>query len=304
MLTLLLPPAARLGGALGRDAGLRLARADRGPAGREGFRAQLERHFELLPRGWPMAALTRQQDAGDAGGQVWLRADPAHVRVEINGGRLLACGGFGLAPAEVEDLLRPLKPLFGDAGCPISAPHPDRWYLMLPPGTPLPAFSEPDAALGDELLDHLPEGPEGRRWRALMNEAQIVLHNHPLNAARAQRGLPAINALWFWGGGVLPDAVRSQAGHVRSGDAELRALAAAAGLRLDDAADAGDALLDLRGVRDAGELERDWLAPAFAALDAGDLDTLVLDLADGQRWTLRRGQRWRLWRRRPAAFAS
>src|SRR3546814_3716114 len=67
-----------------------------------------------------------------------------------------------------------LRPLFGDAGFPIDAPHPSRWYLRLPPGAKLPAFAEPDDALGADLFDHLAEGSEGRRWRVLLGEAQVV----------------------------------------------------------------------------------------------------------------------------------
>src|SRR3546814_9323765 len=99
-----------------------------------------------------------------------------------------------------------LRPLFGDAGFPIDAPHPSRWYLRLPHGAKLPAFAEPDDALGADLFDHLAEGSEGRRWRVLLGEAQVVLHNHPRNARRAEQGRPPVNSLWYWGGGVLPDA--------------------------------------------------------------------------------------------------
>src|SRR3546814_5746969 len=80
-----------------------------------------------------------------------------------------------------------LRPLFGDAGFPIDAPHPSRWYLRLPPGAKLPAFAAPDDALGADLFDHLAEGSEGRRWRVLLGEAQVVLHNHPRNAGQSGR---------------------------------------------------------------------------------------------------------------------
>jgi hypothetical protein len=42
--------------------------------------------------------------------------------------------------------------------------------------------------LGDDLFSHLPEGEGGRRWRALMTEAQVLLHNHSWNQQRAAQG--------------------------------------------------------------------------------------------------------------------
>jgi hypothetical protein len=307
--TLLLPGADRFAGARLPDPLARaFGRADRMPVGEGGERPQLLRHFELLPRGWPVAALTRQADAGDAAPSQWLRADPAWVRPEINGARLFACGdGLQLAQQDVDALLPALRPLFGDAGFPIDAPVPSRWYLRLPHGAKLPAFIEPADALGADLFDSLvgTEGPgdtEKRRWRSLLSEAQVVLHNHPWNARRAAAGKPPVNSLWFWGGGKLPDHVSSRHACVQSDDAMLRALAAAAGLSPATRAagfdaPATDALFDLRDLRDPSVLLDQWLAPAVDALRRGRLERLDLDLADGSGFASTRSQRWRLWRR-------
>ena len=37
--------------------------------------------------------------------------------------------------------------------------------------------------------------------RRLMTELQMLLHEHPVNEARAARGVPTVNAVWLWGGG-------------------------------------------------------------------------------------------------------
>ena len=57
--TLLLPARAQLAGDLPAQAGKALARADR-DQDEAGERAQLRRHFRLVPDHWPVAALTRQ----------------------------------------------------------------------------------------------------------------------------------------------------------------------------------------------------------------------------------------------------
>jgi len=304
--TLLLPASRRLG-APSAGIAAALGRADVATGLGEGRRAQLRRHVQLLPDHWPVAALTRQRDAGDAAGAAWLRADPCRIQADINCARLLDHGDtLDLDAQDAAQLLPALRTLFGDAGMPIDAPAPSRWYLRLAPSTPLPAFTEPDDALGEDVFEHLPEGSQGRRWRSLLTEAQVILHNHPWNARRVDAGRRPVNSLWFWGGGTLPDQVRSPHARFGSDDDLGAALAAAAGIgtALAQRFDAGqaDVLFDLTAQRDLPALERDWLQPALAALAGGGIDALTLDTADGTAFTLRRGQRWRFWRRARAGF--
>ena len=164
----------------------------------------------------------------------------------------------------------------------------------------MPAFSSPHDALGDDVFDHTPRGDAARRWRALESEVQIVLHNHPHNAARLASGRVPINSLWLWGGGTLPDAVSAAAPTVYSDDpavlgaarlGKLQGMPLPATPGID-----GDALIDLRGQRDVRGLVERWLLPALAGGEA------MFDFADGLAFALRPGQRWRVWRRPLAAF--
>jgi hypothetical protein len=270
----------------------RLGRGDRVMDAVAGERAQLLRHFELLPRAWPLAAITREFEAGDAGGDAWLRADPVHVRPDLGGARLLAWGNLQLQDSEADALLRELKPLFGDTGFPISRTSGERWYLRLPREAKTPEFAPPSESLGDDLLRHLPEGPDGRRWRSLLNEAQILLHQHPVNARRQERGLPTANSLWFWGAGALPTAVRSIVRRLETDDIELRALAA----RVEQVEGKGGPvhMVDLRG-------ERQWTR-VESAIEATSLP-LRLDFSDGVVLRIDASQRWRFWRRPLASLA-
>ncbi len=282
-----------------------LGRADALARQPEGRAAQLSRHFSPFPARWAPAALTRQADVGDAADAAWLRADPAHVRPDINGARLLGIGErLSLSQADVDALLPALKPVFGDSGFALDAPTPSRWYLRLSREAKFPQFSAPDDALGADLFEHQPDGPESRRWRALLNEVQVVLHNHPWNARRAERGLVAINALWVWGGGVLPDRVTTAIAQVRSEDDLLQALVHAAGgdaqtlpAGFPSSPVAAGTLFDLRHGRDFAALQRDWLLPALEAARSGTLDALTLDAADGSTVRLAKSQRWRIWRK-------
>ena len=307
-LTLLLPSAAKFAGiALPATLAKALGRADHA-AHRAGAQAQLSRHFRPLPDRWADAALTRvaDTDEGDARMNMWLRADPAYIRPDINGARLLGIGGrLGIEQADVDAFLPALRPLFGDAGFTLDAPHPSRWYLRLPREAKLPAFASPDDALGDDVFEHTPDAPEARRWRVLSSEAQVTLHNHPRNAERAALGKPPINSLWFWGGGLLPDGIVGDSPTIYSDDVLLHGIARVG--KLDAmptnayASSERDALVDLRAMRDPRAAIESWLAPAAASTPAREA---VLDFADGQVFALRANQRWRLWRRPLPAFTA
>jgi hypothetical protein len=303
--TLLLPARDRFGAQrLTADVAKALGRGDRGVDSRVSANGgQCSRTFDILPRGWPVAAVTRQRDAGDAALSAWLRADPAYVQPDINGARLLAYGdALSLTPDECGELLRPLRPLFGDTGFVIDAPTPSRWYLRLPREARLPMFTGPDEALGADLFEHLPDGPEGRRWRALLSEAQVVLHNHPVNARRASVGKLPVNSLWFWGASTLPDHVTTAHTAVFSDDDAFQAfavMAKAAAMPLPPrwGTAGGDRMFDLRHMRDLALLQSHWIEPMLRDLRIGEITAASLDFADGTRFALRANQRWRFWRR-------
>lgn len=296
-LTLLLPPLRKFAGlALPPELGKALGRAER-RRGAEGEDAQLLRYFQLLPNRPSQAALSRVLETGEAEarGAQWLRADPAHIRPDINGARLLGIGRtVGIDATDVDALLPALRPLFGDLGMILDAPHPDRWYLRLAAGASLPNFAPPDMAVGDDVFEHIPDAPEARRWRALLNETQIVLHNHPHNAARLASGRVPINSLWFWGGGNLPDTVACSASLLYSEDPALCGAATLAGLPIQPvttwAETQPDAVVDLRSQRDLRGLLSHWLQPACA-------QGVILDFADGYIFEVRPSQRWCFWRK-------
>ncbi|MCY7312378.1 MAG: phosphoglycerate mutase [Pseudoxanthomonas sp.] len=304
--TLLLPARTRFAGEpLPAALALALARAD-SSSGEAGVAAQLRRHFQLLPDHWPVAALTRQRDAADAENSTWLRVEPAHVAPDRGGARMLSYGdALGLDAEDTVQLLPALKPVFGDAGFTLDAPRPARWYLRLPREAKLPVFAAPEDVLGDDLFAHLPEAELGRRWRALLNEAQVILHNHPWNEQRVAAGKLSVNSLWFWGAGVLPDAVRSRYRQVKSKDALVQALAGAAGV-VEGAADGQevDALVDLRHLRSLNTLDQEAVQPLLQALERRELEMLGLDFEDGAGFNVRRGQRWRFWRRPLASLSA
>lgn len=301
-LHLLLPPLARFG-----DASLLkrwLARGDRLPDAPRGRVVALREAFQLPGASLPVAALLREHLIHDAGENLWLCADPAYVRVEANGARLLACGNeLQLTREEAESLAQSLRPLFGDAGAPLEITAPGTWALRLSAGAQLPAFAPLEEALGANLLEHLPQGDAGRRWRALFNEAQVTLHAHPVNAARRERGLMPVNALWFWGEGALPMWMKSSLALAISEDPLVRALASRAGVpvaalapdALDQVQRGAEALLDLVS-QQASQIESGWI-PRLQSMRGRRGQVVRIAFASGERFRIKPWHRFRIWRR-------
>jgi hypothetical protein len=274
-----------------------LARADRLPAGGSGYLGGLGDHFSGVDATVPAAAITRQFLAGDAGGDLWLSADPAWVQPDMNGVRLLACGQMQLDMDAAQAFAEVLRPVFDEAGMQLEISTPDRWHLRLPPDTSLPDFAAPEQALGEDLAQHVPQGAQGRRWRVLLNDIQVLLHQHPLNAQRQAHGWAPINSLWLWGGGRLP-TLSSQLSGVVSDDLLLRALAARAGVSLQartpETVTAAPAnwLVDLQDLP-ASAIATQWWPTLQSVLNQR---AVLLHFASGERWQRKPWHRWRFWR--------
>jgi hypothetical protein len=326
--TLLLPSLTRFRGVGGILAHW-VARGDHIDAAAPGRESALRKCFHFIGSSMPVAALTRALDLDDGDDAQWLRCDPAYVVADAVTLRLLACGNLSLSRAEAEALAQPLKPLFGDAGFPLEVVRPDRWYLRCAREAKLPKFSLPDDALGDDLARHMPEGDNAVRWRGLLNEAQIILTQHPLNAQRMQRGLPPVNSVWLWGAGILPQWVKTDFGRVFSDDETVVALARRAGAAVSplpaetEAARLGAQILDsplvtnravtnqaaanavaspavlvdLAHRRDLAQANVAWFSAVDAALKRKDIVRLCLSFESGERVVVSRAHRWRVWRR-------
>ena len=176
-----------------------------------------------------------------------------------------------------------------------------RWYVACPAAISIPDFPDPDHALGDDLRLYALSGSEGKFWRVLGNDIQVLLHNHPVNQARVAKGAAPVNGLWLWGGGRFPHAVSSNADAYFGDDPLAIALADAASVptfaldAFNNSVTAQKAILDLRGLRG------DALAAALdgiAASDVGNAKTAInLAFASGERYRYKFSQRWRFWRR-------
>lgn len=271
---------------------------------------------------WPLAPISRLADGGAADDAYWLRADPAHFAVMRDRVVYTTAVFNDLAHDEARQLADALAGHFGSDFAP-QALHPRRWYLRF--DTPPRLLTTPPSLARGHALDRiLPGGDDAALWRARLNEAQMLLHAHPVNAAREARGAWPLNGLWLWGGGVLPEPggcgvdlratdtalADALASHGRCRNTPRPTNADAADLRanevwlfdeLDTPACAGDAW----GWREAMlRLEQDWWAPLAARLSRlGPAGLQLVDPVSGKGRNLVRASAWKVWRR-PASLDS
>jgi len=267
-------------------------------------------------RDWPVAPYALLADGGAPERHFWMRADPVHLRVGRDSLVLADNAALDVSRAESEALVETLNRHFGRTML-FYPMRPARWYVRLekaPDMQTTPAA----AARGLAIDETLPSGPDAVRFHALMNEAQMLLHEHPVNAGREARAEPALNSVWFWGGGVMAAAKDRPFLTVVGDDPLARGLALAAeipvrplpkdaGSVLAALGDEGLALVVLDAPREGqlrerrAALERDWFGPLLAALRSGRIGMLTLQLCGADSLieveTVRSDLRY-FWRRR------
>jgi len=251
-----------------------------------------------------LAAFSLLGDGGTPGGGCWLRADPVHLRVDRDTLVLADSSVFALGMEEASALVASLNAHFAPM-LEIHAHHPNRWYARLQ-APPQSRFRPLAAARGQPITAQLPRGEDGMHWHALMNEAQMLLHDHPVNEAREARGELPVNSIWLWGEGrgegAAPAVDKRPFRQVLTNDAVARGFGLASGASvaplpadaatwLAEAPGTGTTLIVLDALRapaaydeaeawqtTAQKLERDWFAPLLAALRAGHIGMLTLNL--------------------------
>lgn len=127
---------------------------------------------------------------------------PLHL--ELDAQQALAFAVERLGEAESRALFDTLAMLFPPAeGWTFDWLDAQRWLLQHEQLRELRVASL-DRIGGRHLTPWLP----AERWlRRLQNEAQMLLHEHPVNQARAARGLPLANSVWLYGGGASAGAL-------------------------------------------------------------------------------------------------
>ena len=311
---------------------LLLARGRAAHADALSLEAWLADGFQLAEGPLPAGAITVQAARIDLQDRapLWLRADPVHLRLGRARATLIPAVGCNLSRDEAMAFVAALNGHFGAEHLFVMV-RPEQWCLRAAGAGEGALEALPPLELAGQEVDAvLPRGTDAAHWHALMNEIQMVLHEHPLNAERERRGDPQINSVWLWGAGRLPAAAETRWHSVTADDALAAGLARIAGIRqqalpagarewLERAPREGRHLVVLDSLRAAlalggadshvqrlAALESRWFAPLLEALRGDRIGMVTVQVPDaGDAYETVRSDLRRFWRRtRPlAAYA-
>lgn len=153
------------------------------------------------------AALRRCGHGDVAAGRWYAAADPVHLETRLSHLALRALLPNELDGDDLRDVFGALQATLGEDGEFSFDAHDGLGYVSGGDGFATAAHS-PAALDGLNPERHTPQGPAAAGLHRMLGEIQLVLHAHASNIRRESRGLRAVNSLWLWGGGALPDLPR------------------------------------------------------------------------------------------------
>jgi len=174
------------------------------------FEFLLAEKFALAaPDPLPVAALTYLYDKNRSPSHYVLRADPVYLKADRDCLYLLGSDGLEVTAQEAVALAAQINRLYEQDGWSLEIGAPDRWYIVTEK-KPLIKTSPLHEVFGKSIAGFLPQGQDEKKWRVVLTELQMLLHNSEVNMQRAMdRRLP-INSLWVWGEGGLPEPASSE----------------------------------------------------------------------------------------------
>ena len=155
----------------------------------------------------PWAAVALADGGGRPGADGWAWVTPCHWNIAPDHIALTDPAALGLSEAESRAVLALVAPYFSEDGIHLEYVAPTTWRARGDVFRDM-ASASLDRVNGRSLDLWMPDGPAARPLRRLQTEFQMLLYTHPMTDERNARGLPAVNAFWISGTGVLPEGLR------------------------------------------------------------------------------------------------
>lgn len=270
----------------------------------------------------PIAPLTASQDLERFVPQAfWVRLDPVHLEPDRDTLVLFPGKDIGIGDDEARALVAAFNEHFAQEGVQLEYGASTRWYVRLPQPVDIQTVPLHEAAYAN-LHYVQPQGGALRYWNRLINEAQMLFFQHPVNEARREQGLPEINGLWLWGEGRLPEAfnlrpelkVLSDDVFVKGLGVHINATVDSQNYELPHLETNQQAFLHLTPPDTPEEMVAAWQAletqlwgAVLQALKTGRLQEVLMDFGGAQAWHLPRKNLkrfWRRWRKVPPVMPS
>jgi hypothetical protein len=157
----------------------------------------------------PFALVSPYVNSKSEPNQTWLRADPVHYVAGREDVALGSLHDFNVSESEAKACIGALNTHFAEDGLHWHALSPRQWLLRAP-GALTVQTVDPWAGMNMPARYVPMQGDHARQLRRWTTEAQMLLHEHPVNVARQARGERAINSVWMWAvGGSLPEALEN-----------------------------------------------------------------------------------------------
>jgi hypothetical protein len=241
----------------------------------------------------------------DAVSGAWVcAATPVHYVAEMTSVRLPADGMLALSPAGAETLASDFNRVWKGSGIhltsSVSTGARSAQLFCIFDLTLDVITRDPEDVLGRHIEEFLPTGADSGRLRQLISETEMWLFEHEANRARTALNLPAINGLWFWGGGAPVASLPIVEGWTAGDDLFFNAFSTPR----DDKFSSGVIAAGCAPGSDHWqEVESRWLQAATDKLRAGDIQRLRISAAERCYTVSARGLR-RFWRRRKPWWES
>lgn len=134
--------------------------------------------------------------------QGWACITPCHWQIHADHVHMSDPADLQLSTEESLALMHAMQSYFAEDGIALHPYTPSTWLAQGDVFRDLPTASL-ERVVGSSVDAWINRQPQAKPLRRLQNEMQMLLYTHPINDARAARGMPVVNSFWVSGTGTF-----------------------------------------------------------------------------------------------------